>query len=85
MSDTNIQIDPVLATANPRTLEQLMELDPLHLTKDDITSIIVALRKARIEWEKVEQVKKTSGTRTEKAAKKKAEATALLSELGFDF
>ena len=74
----------VLANANPRSLEELMKIDPLALTSSDIGEIITMLRRQRIEWDKVQTIKKTGGTRTEKAAAKKAEAQNLLAELGFD-
>lgn len=85
---SNMPIDPILSTADPMSLDTLMKLDPLKMTVRHREAIILELRKARVEWSKVEEAKRAGGTRSEKSAAKiaakeqaKKEAGDLLADL----
>lgn len=44
-----------LAEADPRSLQQIFDDDPLNLTDDDIERVVVELRAQRSRWEKAEK------------------------------
>lgn len=47
-----------LAEANPASLQELFDLDPLRLTDNDLDRIVLALRAQRAKWEASEKTKK---------------------------
>jgi len=50
-------IDPVLETANPRSINELMDADPLGYSTADLDTIIHYLRKSRGEFLQAEATK----------------------------
>lgn len=58
-----------LAEANPRSLDELFNADPLSLTDEDVGKIVADFRNKRHLWEKEEQEAKTQGRRRKKVYK----------------
>lgn len=67
-----------LAEANPRSLEELMSLDPLKMLRKDRNKIVEEFRRMRAVWEKTE-----AEGRTVKASAKAPAASSEPVDLGF--
>jgi len=62
MSDLPLDLPPnPLAEAEPLSLDELFDRDPLELTKQNIDQIILAFRNQRKTWEAEETAAKVTG------------------------
>ena len=66
-----------LKEADPKSLEDLFDKDPLNLTDADITKIVAELRLNRAAWAAEEAVKATKPKRAAKAPKASASKLSL--------
>jgi hypothetical protein len=73
-----------LSEAATDSLNELMERDPLELTKQDIGLIVSSLRRQRVAWEQEETTAKSKGKRPSAAAAKAAAKQLTLDSLDIE-
>jgi hypothetical protein len=73
-----------LTEADPHSLNELFERDPLQLKDPEIEFIVHALRRQRVTWEAEEAKAKSKGKRPSSAAAKEAAKKITLDSLDLD-